>query len=244
MRHFSLVLALGFVALSAAASAQIARGPIRPADGPPVSPIQIHFGTIDDLHHGDLSTGSRSGTPANQSVTLLAPDGGWVYGVTLGERSDRPCYVELHWATVDNGTLSRSSTRNSGIGSCVPTNRSKEFAGFYPSEPVGDSDNARTMLRAIDAFRVCQRNANNLIKGLELSEAYLDELGGTTAGIGASSSVSRISRPNCNDWESRHETCPSGEVLVGIEMDYETRHGRRQGFTGFTPICAEIQIGR
>jgi len=53
-----------------------------------------------------------------------------------------------------------------------------------------------------------------------------------------------VSQPNCNDWEAEFETCPSGEVLVGLEVQYDQNRDNvnRIETKGLKPICGRLDV--
>lgn len=109
--------------LSSQVSAQIMRA--TPSQGlSPASQI-----AVPDMGHGTLTTVRTSGTDAGIDVDYVVPDGGWVYGIELGERSDVPCHLELKWATIDDDDITVATTP---ITAChgTPTRRSLTSVGF------------------------------------------------------------------------------------------------------------------
>lgn len=65
---------------------------------------------LQDVHHSGHDVRPTSGTSSSSFETfdLVVPDGGWVYGVEIGELSDEPCHFNLLWATIDNGEFAFS----------------------------------------------------------------------------------------------------------------------------------------
>lgn len=86
-----LLLAIALVVtLSASASAQITQG----------GPSNFRITVPPSFHHTSVSTLPISGVRARRGHALRAPDGAWVYGISIGERADNPCYLSLWWARV------------------------------------------------------------------------------------------------------------------------------------------------
>ena len=124
--RLSLLLALLVGLLAAdAADAQITRSAVRSG-----TPMMAQSQTsVEDMGHGNRTTGRISGTNLSGGVDLLVPDGGGVYGVELGERSDQPCHLVLKWATIDNDEMSLAETP---FSNCYgePTSRSVTAVGM------------------------------------------------------------------------------------------------------------------
>ena len=120
LRLASLLAALALL-FPGLASAQLVRSttPLQPAS-------QIY---VEDMGHGRVSTAELSGTNLSGGVPLMVPDGGWVYGIELGERSDQPCHLVLKWATIDDDEIVLAETP---FSDCYgePTSRSVTALGF------------------------------------------------------------------------------------------------------------------
>lgn len=120
---YRLLLAL-LLTLPLTASAQFTRS--RAAT--PISRASLV--AVPDMGHGPKTTVRVSGTDAGEiSAEALVPDGGWVYGIEIGEKSDVPCHLRLRWATIDDDNITVASTIAS---SCHgnPTSRSMTAVGF------------------------------------------------------------------------------------------------------------------
>ena len=103
------------------ASAQLVRSttPLQPAS-------QI---AVPDMGHGALHIARISGTDHGIEADLVVPDGGWVYGIEIGERADVPCHIALRWATIDDDDIALASNV---LTLChgQPTSRSLTSVGF------------------------------------------------------------------------------------------------------------------
>ncbi|GAB5537215.1 MAG: hypothetical protein Rubg2KO_34640 [Rubricoccaceae bacterium] len=193
---------------------------------------------VDDMSHGRTQRMAVSGTNQSGGHDLMVPDGGYVVGVRLAERSDKPCFVELAWSTVDNGTHSVSySTFNRCDGS--PTNRSREYAGW---NGLGDNP------IAMKGLEVCQRNSNDRMKGLRVRGVRLSNTGGATIRTRPHRRDNgqwyqpKIERTNCNDWDDM-VMCPNQQVVVGVRIEgRDMGYGDRAQIQGLAPICAPLRF--
>jgi hypothetical protein len=115
---------------------------------------------------------------------------------------------------------------------------------------------------ALDGLGICQRNGNDELKGLRVHGSMLDlsgasvvanpivttqptVAGGVTIPPGARRNE-QAQRPNCNSWQTIR-TCPSGKVLVGLDVHYKfpnIGNQERARITGLAPKCAAITIQR
>ncbi len=230
------VTALAFL-LPSAASAQITAQPIgNPylAGGPP---IVGQFAAVDHLSHALTSTGGVSGSRASHSVTVTVPGGGFVTGLEMGERQNRPCMLNLNWARIENGALFTGTTPYTRTGGC--SGQSRQTVGVRGLRAPAEPD-AELALRAVTGLKVCQNNGSDRVKGLALQARYIDNLSPQYAGLGASANAGRFERPNCNDWEQDFESCPNGRVMIGLEVHLDQQSGPE--IKGLAPICGRLRI--
>lgn len=124
--RFSLLLSLAVAALLAGpADAQ------RRATGT-ISTTPLQSPVLQDVHHSGQDVRGTSGTSSSSFETfdLVVPDGGWVYGIEIGELSDEPCHLNLLWATIDNGEFAFSERPFSQCYSAEPTRHSLTRVGM------------------------------------------------------------------------------------------------------------------
>lgn len=121
MRYSLLILAL---LLPLSASAQLS--PVRSGG---LQPTTLSQAAVPDMGHGTRSTARVSGTDHGLNFEVVVPDGGWVYGIELGEKSDVPCHLRLRWATIDDDEISVASSIASACHG-NPTSRSMTAVGF------------------------------------------------------------------------------------------------------------------
>ncbi|MEM6285603.1 MAG: hypothetical protein AAF845_00455 [Bacteroidota bacterium] len=82
------------------------------------------------LRHTSVSTLAISGDAAERRQSLRAPNGAWVYGISLGERADNPCYLSLWWATAEDGRVDLGLSEFQACNRGGPTNHSLSSIGM------------------------------------------------------------------------------------------------------------------
>ncbi|MEM1115087.1 MAG: hypothetical protein AAF845_00450 [Bacteroidota bacterium] len=80
--------------------------------------------------HTSVSTLPVSGSTARRGATLRAPNGAWVYGISLGERADNPCYLSLWWARLVDGDIHLGLSEFQRCNRGGPTNISLTSVGM------------------------------------------------------------------------------------------------------------------
>ena len=195
---------------------------------------------VDDMSHGSTTIMDVSGTNASGGYNLMVPDGGYVYGIEMKERANKPCYVSLRWATYDDGDPTYSA---SSFNRCDgnPTNSSRTYANISTSE---------TAPRALKGIQVCQRNSNDRAKGLRVRGVDLSNTGGSTIRTRPYKRTNGRwvenddQQTNCNDWDDM-VMCPNQQVVVGVRIEgNDLGFGNRAQVKGLAPICAPIEFER
>ncbi|MEM6326842.1 MAG: hypothetical protein AAF791_06935 [Bacteroidota bacterium] len=193
---------------------------------------------IEDMNHGPRATIRVSGSDADHSIDWIVPDGGYVYAIEMGERNNRPCHINLKYATVDDGEMSFGEK---GYG-CTPTQSSLRNAGPLYSE---------TSPKALKGIQVYQRNSNDRVKGLSVRAVHLTSGNGVRVRTrpvlrqnSSSWATYRFTRTNGNDWDDM-ESCGNQQVVVGVRIEVDNHFDRnRQIIKGLAPVCARLEFDR
>ncbi len=201
-------LALLFFLASSPAAGQFGRLSDTPLNGG--WRMEVTGGTTTTQVSGDAGAGDVDSAPNERVLSAIRG----------GERSDRPCILELRYHAFDldpDGDASvRSGTNNTstlGSGCNAPD---KTVAA-----PVGS---------VITGLRVCQRRQNGRLKGVAIrfQSVEADGRGGV---------VSRFyDRPNCNEW-SRWVECPGDQVATGV-----VAHWRDAAIVGMALQCRSVRM--
>lgn len=172
--------------------------------------MEVTGGTTTTQVSGDAGAGDADSAPNDRILSTIRG----------GERSDRPCILELLYLAFDlapDGDASvRSGTNNtSSLGSgCGAPDKSVGV-------PVGS---------VITGLRVCQRQQNGRLKGVAIR---FQSVGADGRGSVASRSYDR---PNCNEW-SRWVECPGDQVATGV-----VAHWRDAAIVGMALQCRSLRM--
>jgi hypothetical protein len=242
-------------------------------DGEPHLIVTPDRKTQDDepgpIVYGAGRTTWVSGSQDDRVRNLMAPEGGWLVGIRMGEWSDDPCSLDAYFAT-EAWATSRSTQDDEIRGGelevrfdqCGETGESalsahllsfaktsNSFTYDYPLALYGDDE----VPHAINGIQVCQRESNDLLKGLRILGGTLD-LDDTpvdveqimtmvpdisTGGLREARALKVFERPNCNAWHTER-SCPEGQVATGVEVHYNTASSGRAQITGLALHCAEL----
>ncbi|WP_412062686.1 hypothetical protein [Rubrivirga sp. IMCC45206] len=189
----------------------------------------------------ETATSGHSGTSLPE--TRRPGNGAVLLGMYVQEESDVPCAFLFFWyrnndADVRQGHFSTEASRCGAVAWTDPSGRllpGVEVASitYIPDAEIGD-------IRAVNAVEACVNRDDDRIKGIRLSGAHIDEDGRVTSD--SSLSGEEFERTNCHDWRPER-TCPSGEVAVGVELDFtpssDLLGGTADGASGMRLICAD-----
>ena len=207
---------------------------------------------------GSSDTSGRS--PTNKTLTKSYTENDAIYGVTIGEDSDEPCYLQIKYRDVNSASTAGSLTFNECDG-----------------HKVGDLKTASLPGGAhVTGVRICLNSDRNRLKGIQLIGGYGDCVKGAesvTVSMPDCSSVVNINgldyrtcstggpsyrtlscglpltdwveRPNCpgskydipdSTWE-KVVSCPDKMVAVGMKLRTTNGDGDRLGIDGIALDC-------
>ncbi len=161
------------------------------------------FTSISGEHH-------TSGT----SSQTTGPNNGLMVSLTIGEKADKPCYLESE----SNQDPARLFDRCGG-----------KFGEHYRILVPIDS--------AMTAIKVCQRKSNKRVKGLMIQSRQIDA-NGTLSDTAIWSAP--VALANCNKWATPAR-CPDGKVAAGMQASFYA-DGRISSLKGIGLICGNIVL--
>lgn len=202
----------------------------------PSTPTETFFA------YGGTSETNLSGQGGHTVTTKEPGNGAFLIGIESEEQSDVPCGWRFLWYR-DNDSDARQgyfTTRGGDCSSTVDWNddwgtRYHENATIDRILNPTDDD-----VRAVKSVQVCMNRDDDRIKGVRVGGAHVDSDGRVSSD---SNIDGEFERTNCHDW-STERTCPSGEVAVGIKVEFGDAHDMISGSSdnnasGMRLICAD-----
>jgi hypothetical protein len=220
---------------------------------------------VQHLLNKPVPTLTSGKAPTNKTLTKAASANGAIYGVTIGEDTDDPCYMEIKYRDVATQEA-QSSLKFS------------ECAGHKVGDPLAPSLLSGAFVTGV---QICLNSAGNKLKGIELIGNYdACILGAETVTVAvppctpASGGVeynicdpdapafktvscdrsltSFVKRPHCpgprreppdEDWE-REVSCPAGMVATGMKLRTIDGSGDRKMIDGVALVCDTLVPAR
>ena len=207
---------------------------------------------------GSSDTSGRS--PTNKTLTKSYTENDAIYGVTIGEDSDEPCYLQIKYRDVNSGATAGSLTFNECDGHKVGDLRTASLPGGAH----------------VTGVRICLNSDRNRLKGIQVIGGYGDCVRAPrvspcpcrTAAAWSIYPVSTIAlarpggpsyrtlscgmpltawveRPNCpgskydipdSTWE-KVVSCPDKMVAIGMKLRTTNGDGDRLGIDGVALDC-------
>jgi hypothetical protein len=221
------------------------------------------FASADHLTSSTGSSGTSGISPTNRTLAKSYTENDAIYGVTIGEDSDEPCYLQVKYRDVGTGATQSSLTFNECDG-----------------HKVGDLKTAALPGGAhVTGVRICLNSDRDRLKGIQLIGGYSDCILGeesvtlsmpdcsnvvnlsgveyrtcTTSGPSYRTMscglplTSWVERPNCpgskynapdNTWE-RVVSCPDKMVATGMKLRTTNGDGDRLGIDGVALDCRTL----
>jgi hypothetical protein len=203
--------------------------------------------------------------PTNKTLTKAASANGAIYGVTIGEDTDDPCYMEIKYRDVATQEAQTSL-------------KFSECAGHKVEDPLTPSLPSGAFVTGV---QICLNSAGNKMKGIELIGNYdACILGAETVTVAVPpctptsggveynicdpdapafktvscdrSLTSFVKRPHCpgprreppdEDWE-REVSCPAGMVATGMKLRTIDGSGDRKMIDGVALVCDTLVPAR
>ena len=220
--------------------------------------------TVQHLSDHPVPTSTSGKAPTNRTLTKAASANGAIYGVTIGEDTDDPCYMEIKYRDVATQKAQTSL-------------KFSECAGHKVGDPLTPSLPSGAFVTGV---QICLNSAGNKLKGIELIGNYDACILGaetvtvavppctpTSAGVEYNicdpdapafktvscdrSLTSFIKRPHCRprreppdeDWE-REVSCPAGMVATGMKLRTIDGSGNRKMIDGIALVCDTLVPAR
>ncbi|MEM1056340.1 MAG: hypothetical protein AAGI52_12515 [Bacteroidota bacterium] len=161
-------------------------------------------------------------------------NGGPIYAIEMGEKNDRPCYLRVFY-TRQNAEYRESEDWEVCAGSGPTTSSRRRIGAATPAQGT-------SRVPALIGLQVCSNDrsgTNYRVKGLRVRMGRSNEVGqGSVRAV--PSGNDEFERTNCRDWEQLR-MCPSGQVIVGLDVHYNLRNGQG-AITGLAPRCAASSL--
>jgi len=207
--------------------------------------------TDEHALHVEIDTGSRTlsdvaGSDLDERLGEYRPRGDYIkadlvdhamHTLTLLEEQDRPCEVIVGGYTRG---VNRFGARN------VETARSEVCEGDGGNERSRKSVSLSSVNGVIRQLRVCRPEPpGNVepqwpkarIKGMQVRGETLDADGRLT-GVRESN---KYQRSNCDVWDDRYVSCPSGYVATGVRQHVHEQSGGKYSVGGVQLICRRVK---
>jgi hypothetical protein len=220
---------------------------------------------VQHLSDHPVSTSPSGKAPTNKTLTKAASANGAIYGVTIGEDTDDPCYMEIKYRDVATQEAQTSL-------------KFSECAGHKVGDPLTPSLPSGAFVTGV---QICLNSAGNKLKGIELIGNYdACILGAETVTVAvppctpASGGVeynicdpdapafktvscdrsltSFVKRPHCpgprreppdEDWE-KEVSCPARMVATGMKLRTIDGSGDRKMIDGVALVCDTLVPAR
>ena len=194
---------------------------------------------------GTVTTGSISGRAGTATETLMPGEDAILTGLLLGEKNGRVCYVQAEfWRKGTPGAARRVVRRR--FDQCRPQIGRNPQVGQVLFHRLGLNGGAYTddSFRVAQGLQTCTTGSGAHIddRSLLMYEGDVDADGtiSTRNDIIAAIRAGRSTRctQNLND----AVMCPSGQVVVGVDVRYRPSPGRNAVVVGLAPKCAPITV--
>lgn len=220
---------------------------------------------VQHLSDHPVPTSTSGKTPTNETLAKAASTNGAIYGVTIGEDTDDPCYMEIKYRDVATQEAQTSL-------------KFSECAGHTVGDPLTPSLPSGAFVTGV---QICLNSAGNKLKGIELIGNYdACILGAETVTVAvppctpASGGVeynicdpdapafktvscdrsltSFVKRPHCpgprreppdEDWE-KEVSCPARMVATGMKLRTIDGSGDRKMIDGVALVCDTLVPAR
>ena len=221
---------------------------------------------VQHLSDHPVPTSTSGKAPANKTLAKAASANGAIYGVTIGEDSDDPCYMEIKYRDV----ATREAQSSLKFSECAGHKVGDQLS---PSLPSG---------AFVTGVQICMNSARNKMKGIALIGNYdACILGAETITVavppctqGSSggsefnicdpdapafktvscdrSLTSFVKRPHCpgskreppdEDWE-KEISCPAGMLATGMTLRTIDGSGDRKMIDGVALVCDTLVPAR
>lgn len=195
--------------------------PRRPASASATPAETLRFISIDPAL--TRNTGVSGFTGSKREVK--EPGGSaFLHGLEFDEKSDKPCFVRMHWWRYTSEATREDFTTVFDI--C------KGDAKGDKSLVFSYSDASRL---AVDSVRVCSNNdKDHRMKGVELTSGYVDRnASGVVENAGPRLSFERT---NCSSWKAT-QSCTAGTAATGLIIDHSGEE-----ITGLSLKCSKPVI--
>jgi hypothetical protein len=221
---------------------------------------------VQHLLNKPVPTSTSGKTPTNKTLAKAASANGGIYGVTIGEDSDDPCYMEIKYRDV----ATREAQSSLKFSECAGHKVGDQLT---PSLPSG---------AFVTGVQICMNSARSKMKGIALIGNYdVCILGAETVTVavppctqGSSggsefnicdpdapafktvscdrSLTSFVKRPHCpgskreppdEDWE-KELSCPAGMLANGMAFRTIGGSGDRKMIDGVALVCDTLVPAR
>jgi len=185
----------------------------------------IVMGDEDETTEVSGYDGSRTNVVGDSSIPFA------IDRLRLGERSDRPCFMQVEKAHAFDNVASSPHDSLDLCGNNGPTNSSLVFVPTI-------TPNHDTFIRGVS---VCSSRTNNStrLKGVKLFRTRVEDDGRLTP----ISNPTTFDRPNCDDDWHDPAMCPAGQVATQLLVESRL-DGNNRVFTGLSLRCREITSER
>jgi hypothetical protein len=221
--------------------------------------------TVQHLSDHPVPTSTSGKAPTNKTLTKAASANGAIYGVTIGEDTDDPCYMEIKYRDVATQEAQTSL-------------KFSECAGHKVGDPLTPSLPSGAFVTGV---QICLNSAGNKLKGIELIGNYdACILGAETVTVAVPpctptsggveynicdpdapafktvscdrSLTSFVKRPHCpgprreppnEDWE-KEVSCPAKMVATGMKLRTIDGSGDRKMIDGVALVCDTLVPAR
>lgn len=161
-----------------------------------------------------------------------------LHGLTSGERFDYPCMVDFEWTQLTGGSVPRDDLAHRGraFNRCG-SNGIRQRSAEDLSVDHGLGSWATGMA-------VCN-NSNGRMKGIRLQGTRFAFNPETKAIREEGNNTDQFARANCGGNWGTNVSCPSGQIIVGLDIYYmPDRNGRREAdsITGFRLHCRALMV--
>ena len=158
-----------------------------------------------------------SGTRFIDSVSSqsLGDSNGVLQLVRIGERADKPCYI--------------SATGNQPGDKLLFDRCGGSVRESYQFETARD--------HGITAIKVCHRDRNNRVKGIETETRPIRDDGSLAEELVGGPKKKLV---RCNEWQE-FVRCPSGMAAAGIQASFRV-DGKQNSLHGLGLICGNIVV--
>ncbi|MEO0559039.1 MAG: hypothetical protein AAF170_12735 [Bacteroidota bacterium] len=236
MRFGFLVFLFAFVATDALAQVQMRRsGTLQRVDS------QISVTT------GQASARPVSGRPGTRVHSLNPGNNAILSKLFVGAQNGRVCYVQAHFWRKSSPVGQRQEFRRR-FDQCTPQIGRTPQVGevrFFMIGQIGDEIYSGDKFRASRGLQTCAFDDAPRLndRSLSLFETEIDRQGTFTPQDNVTAAVWGGSSTECLNNRNTASMCPSGQVVVGVNVHYRPRRSITPTIgMGLAPICAPITV--